>query len=65
MTGERRAHHGMILVEATKIVEAGAVTHALGPRRFTLARVSDACRAIADGMARGKSSADVGEGASA
>ncbi len=41
MTGERLAHHGMILLEATKIVEARAVASALDPRRLTLATVSD------------------------
>ncbi len=61
LTGEGRAHHGEILAEATKLAEAGKLAPALDPRRFTLATVSDAYRAIEIGAARGKLVVDVGE----
>ncbi len=61
LTGEGRAHHGEILAEATKLAEAGKLASALDPRRFTLATVNDAYRAIEAGAARGKLVVDVGE----
>ncbi len=61
LTGEGCAHHGAILAEATKLAEAGKLALALDPRRFTLATVNDAYRAIEIGSARGKLVVDVGE----
>lgn len=61
LTGEGRSHHGEILAEAAKMAEAGALVPALDPRRFTLATVGDAYRAIETGAARGKLVVDVVE----
>lgn len=54
LTGEGRDHHGEILREATKLVEAGKVMPLVDPRRFTLASVGDAYQAIKERGARGK-----------
>jgi NADPH:quinone reductase-like Zn-dependent oxidoreductase len=59
LTGEGRAHHGEILAEATRLAEAGKLVPMLDPRRFTLATVCDAYRAIMDGAGRGKLVVDV------
>jgi NADPH:quinone reductase-like Zn-dependent oxidoreductase len=61
LTGEGRTHHGEILVEATKLAEAGRLASALDQRRFTLATANEAYRAIETGVARGKLIVDVGE----
>ena len=61
LTGEGRAHHGEILAEATGLAEAGGLVPTLDPRRFTLATVSDAYRAIESRTARGKLVVDVAE----
>jgi NADPH2:quinone reductase len=62
LTGEGRKHHGDILAEATRLAEAGQLVPTLDPRRFTLATVADAYRAIKDGTGRGKMVVDIGEG---
>jgi NADPH2:quinone reductase len=49
LTGEGRERHGAILVEATKLAEVGQFVPVLDPRRFTLATVGDAYRAIETG----------------
>ncbi len=54
LTGEGRAHHGQILAEATRLIEAGRLAPILDPRRFTLATACDAYRAMEDGARRGK-----------
>lgn len=54
LTGEGRAHHGEILREATRLVEAGKVKPFPDPRRFTLSSVEDAFTLIHTGEARGK-----------
>lgn len=59
LTGEGRAHHGEILAEATRLAEAGQLVPTLDPRRFALATVCDAYRAISDGTGRGKMVVDV------
>jgi NADPH:quinone reductase-like Zn-dependent oxidoreductase len=59
LTGEGREQHGAILAEAARLAEAGAVTPALDPRRFTLATADEAYAAIEDGSARGKLLVDV------
>jgi NADPH:quinone reductase len=59
LTGEGRAHHGEILAGATRLAEAGKLLPMLDPRRFTLATVCDAYRAIKDGTARGKLVVDI------
>lgn len=59
LTGEGRAHHGEIMAEATKLVEAGKLVPRLDPRRFTLDEAADAHAAIADRSAQGKLVIDV------
>lgn len=59
LTGEGRAHHGDILREATKLIEAGKIAPRLDPRHFTLATVDDAYAAIKTGTADGKIVVDI------
>jgi NADPH:quinone reductase len=59
LTGEGRAHHGEILREATKLVEAGKVVPHVDPRRFSLATACDAYRSIKTGAAVGKTVVDI------
>lgn len=59
LTGEGRAHHGEIMTEATRLVEAGKLVPLLDPRRFTLATVEDAYALIKDHAANGKLVVDV------
>ena len=54
LTGEGRAHHRDILAEATRLAESGQLAPTLDPRRFTLATVGEAYRAMQDGAGRGK-----------
>ena len=54
LTGEGRAHHGEIMREATRLVEAGKLRPRLDPRRFELSNVEAAHAAIEDRSARGK-----------
>lgn len=54
LTGEGRAHHGEILREASRLVEARQVMPVLDPRRFTLDSAAAAHRAIQDRSATGK-----------
>lgn len=63
LTGEGRKHHGEILAEAARMAEAGQLSPSLDPRRFTLDRVDEAYRLIAEGQACGKLSIDVEQGA--
>ena len=60
LTGEGRAHHGAILREATRLVEAGQLVPRVDPRHFTLDSVDAAYRAITAGPAAGKIVVDVG-----
>ena len=59
ISGEGRAHHGEIMREATRLVEAGQLLAHVDPRRFTLQTVNDAYQAVADGAAVGKLVVDV------
>jgi NADPH2:quinone reductase len=59
LTGEGRAHHGEIMREATRLVEAGQVLPRVDPRNFTLSSVADAYRAIEASDAAGKIVVDV------
>jgi NADPH:quinone reductase-like Zn-dependent oxidoreductase len=61
LTGEGRAHHGEILQEATRLIEAGRLTPRLDPRRFALSAVGDAYAAMEDGSGGGKIVVDIGE----
>jgi NADPH:quinone reductase len=54
LTGEGRAHHGEILREATRLIEAGKVIPRVDPRQFTLSTVGEAYRALEDNDAAGK-----------
>lgn len=51
LTGEGRAHHGEILREATRLIEAGKVAPHLDPRRFRLDEVAAAHEAVRSGAA--------------
>jgi NADPH:quinone reductase len=51
LSGEGRAHHGEIMREATKLVEAGKVLPRLDPRHFALSSIREAYAAQADGAA--------------
>jgi len=59
LTSERRAHHGEILREATRLAETGKLLVRLDPRRFTLNNIGDAYAAIADQSAVGKIVVDI------
>ncbi len=61
LTGEGRAHHGDIMREATKLVEAGKLIPMLDPRRFTLVDGQAAHTAIEDRSAHGKIVVDIAE----
>jgi len=61
LTGEGRAHHGEILREATKLMEAGKITPRLDPRHFGLETIGQAYAAMEDGTAVGKIVVDIGE----
>jgi NADPH:quinone reductase len=61
LTGEGRAHHGEILREATRLIEAGKVAPRVDPRRFTLSEVGEAYRALENNDAAGKIVVDVHE----
>lgn len=61
LTGKGRAHHGEIMREATRLVEAGKLAPLLDERRFTLETGQDAHTAVEDGFARGKIVADIAD----
>ena len=60
LTGEGRAHHGEILREATKLIEAGKIVPRLDPRHFSLESIEQAHAAVEDGSARGKIVVEIG-----
>ena len=60
LTGEGRAHHGEIMREATRLVEAGKLVPRVDPRHFSLSAVDDAYRAIETSDAAGKIVIDIG-----
>jgi NADPH:quinone reductase-like Zn-dependent oxidoreductase len=61
LTGEGRAHHGDILREATRLIEAGKVAPRVDPRHFTLASVGQAYRALESTGTAGKIVVDIHE----
>lgn len=60
LTGRGGEHHGEILGEVAKLVDAGDLTPRVDPRRFTLDTVADALRLVGEGTADGKVVVDVG-----
>lgn len=61
LTGQGRAHHGEILREATRLVEAGQIKPLLDPRRFTLDSTAEAHRLIENRGANGKIVIDIAD----
>jgi NADPH:quinone reductase-like Zn-dependent oxidoreductase len=59
LTGEGRAHHGHILREATRLVDAGQLHPRLDSRSFNLSNIADAHAAVADQSAQGKIVIDI------
>jgi NADPH:quinone reductase-like Zn-dependent oxidoreductase len=59
LTGEGRAHHGDILRQATRLVEAGQLSPRVDPRRFTLDTLNDAYQAVAEGGLQAKVVIDI------
>ncbi|RAS34329.1 zinc-dependent alcohol dehydrogenase family protein [Paraburkholderia bryophila] len=59
LSGTHRAHHGAMLREATRLIEAGKLTPNLDPRRFDLPSAELAYEAITNATARGKIVVDV------
>jgi NADPH:quinone reductase len=59
LTGEGRAHHGDILRQATRLVEAGKLRPRLDARRFSLSNVADAHAAVETQSADGKIVVDI------
>jgi NADPH:quinone reductase len=60
LTNVGRAHHGEILSQATRLVEAGRVRPHLDPRRFTLDSVGEAYEALTSRNASGRLVVDIG-----
>ena len=60
LSGEGRANHGVIMREATKLIEAGKVKVLMDEARYTLSTVGEAHQAIITGTAKGKVVVDVG-----
>ena len=54
LSGEGRSHHGDILREASRLIQAGEIQPNLDTRHFNLDTVEDAYRAVQDGTALGK-----------
>jgi NADPH:quinone reductase len=61
LSGESRTHHGDILKEARRLVDAGKLRPRLDLRRFTLATVGAAHAAVEDRSADGKIVVDIAE----
>lgn len=59
LTGQHRAHHGAMLREATRLVEAGKLRPNLDPRRFDLRSAEAGYDAITSASAHGKIVVDV------
>lgn len=59
LSGRGREHHGAIMREAAKLVEAGKIRVTLDPTVYTLDTVGAAHQAIIDGSARGKLVVDI------
>jgi NADPH2:quinone reductase len=60
LTGEGRAHHGDIMREATRLVEANQIVSRLDAEHFDFSSIEAAYRRIAQGRANGKVVIDIG-----
>jgi NADPH:quinone reductase-like Zn-dependent oxidoreductase len=54
LTGKGREHHGQILQEAARLIEAGSVVPILDPRRFNLETAGAAHELLRSGAAQGR-----------
>ena len=54
LSGHGREHHGQILAQATRLIEAGQLKPLLDPRRFTLQTAEEAYTLLASGAAQGR-----------
>ncbi|MPQ65638.1 MULTISPECIES: zinc-dependent alcohol dehydrogenase family protein [unclassified Pseudomonas] len=54
LTGHGREHHGQILAQAARLIEAGQLKPLLDPRRFTLQTAEEAYTLLAGGAAQGR-----------
>jgi len=61
LTAVGRAHHGDILRQAARLIEAGKLRPRLDPRSFTLDTIADAYAAITTGSSAGKIVVSIGE----
>lgn len=59
LSGEGRAHHGEIMRQASRLIEAGLLVPRLDPRRFVLADVNDAYAIMESGGMSGKAVIDI------
>ena len=59
LSGKNRAHHGEMLREATRLVDAGKLAPRVDPRRFDLGSAEFAYEALVNGTAQGKIVVDV------
>lgn len=59
LSGNGRAHHGKILREATKLVEAGKLRVLLDPTQYTLQSACAAHQSLLSGTAKGKVVIDI------
>jgi NADPH:quinone reductase len=59
LTGQGRAHHGEILREATRMIEAGEIVTRIDPRHFTFATIDEAYNALKSRDAAGRLVVDI------
>ncbi|MBU6958940.1 zinc-binding dehydrogenase [Pseudomonas sp. CVAP len=59
LTGLNRAHHGVVLNQATQLIESGQIRPLLDERRFDLGSVHDAHNLVEAGDAVGKVVLDI------
>ncbi|MDP9082075.1 MAG: zinc-dependent alcohol dehydrogenase family protein [Bacteroidota bacterium] len=61
ISGKGRAHHGEILTEATKLVEAGKLKPLVDPQKYTFDTIAAAYEALEQRMAKGKVVIDIND----
>jgi NADPH2:quinone reductase len=61
LTGEGRAHHGEILREATRLIEAGKIVPRLDPRQFSFETIGQAHGLVESRAAMGKVVIEIGD----